>query len=118
MSSWQVTQCSESAYVVNIRGAKVALYLALTKPELLQAIISLENAPISSKLSPTFKGYVEAMQAITDAKFTKRKEAEDFLAKYEEVFSRQFLLISGQGRSTVPFDEFTTYIPFDFSRTT
>jgi len=25
------------------------------------------------------------MRAITDAKFTKRKEAEDFLAKYEQV---------------------------------
>jgi hypothetical protein len=45
----------------------------------------MENAPISSRLSPTFKKYVEAMKAITDAKLTKRKDAEDLLAKYEEV---------------------------------
>jgi len=45
----------------------------------------MENAPISSRLSPTFKQYVEAMKAITDAKLTKRKEAEDLLAKYEKV---------------------------------
>jgi len=71
--------------MAHYRGAKVALYSALTKPELPKAIISLENAPISSKLSPTFKKYVEAMQAITDAKFTKRKDAEKLLANFEEV---------------------------------
>lgn len=48
----------------------------------------MENAPISSALSPTFKQYVEAMQAITNAKLTKRKDAEELLAKYEEVRSR------------------------------
>lgn len=48
----------------------------------------MENAPISSELSPTFKKYVEAMKAITDAKLTKRKDAEDLLAKYEEVWTR------------------------------
>jgi pimeloyl-ACP methyl ester carboxylesterase len=69
----------------NIRGAKVALYLSLTKPDLPRGIISMENAPISSRLSPTFKKYVEAMKAITEAKLTKRKDAEDLLTKYEEV---------------------------------
>ena len=68
-----------------IRGAKVALYLTLTKPEIPTAVISMENAPISSHSSPTFKQYVDAMKAITDAKFIKRKDAEDFLAQYEEV---------------------------------
>lgn len=48
----------------------------------------MENAPISSPLSPTFKQYVEAMKAITDAKLTKRKDAEDLFAKYEEVKPR------------------------------
>ena len=71
--------------VADFRGAKVALYLSLTKPDIPKAIISMENAPISSRLSPTFKKYVEAMKAITDAKLTKRKDAEDLLAKYEEV---------------------------------
>jgi len=69
----------------NFRGAKVALYLSLTKPDLPRAIISMENAPISSRLSPTFKKYVEAMKAITEAKLTKRKDAEDLLTTYEEV---------------------------------
>jgi len=45
----------------------------------------MENAPISSRLSPTFQKYVEAMEAIVAAKLTKRKDAEDLLAKYEEV---------------------------------
>jgi hypothetical protein len=57
----------------------------LTKPDIPTALISLENAPISSALSPTFQKYTEAMKAITDAKFTKRKDAQDLLAKYEEV---------------------------------
>lgn len=47
----------------------------------------MENAPISSPLSPTFKKYVEAMQAITEAKLTKRKDADDLFAKYEEVLT-------------------------------
>ena len=67
------------------RGAKVVLYLALTQPKIAKALISLENAPIASQLSPTFKTYVEGMKAITAAKLTKRKDAEDILEKYEEV---------------------------------
>jgi pimeloyl-ACP methyl ester carboxylesterase len=70
----------------NCRGAKVALYLALTKPEIPKAVISLENAPISSRLSPTFQQYIEAMRGVEDAKLTKRKDAEEMLAKCEEVF--------------------------------
>jgi pimeloyl-ACP methyl ester carboxylesterase len=73
------------SFLRRVRGAKVGLYLTLTKPEIPAALISLENAPISSPLSSTFKQYVEAMKAITDAKLTKRKDAEDLLAKYEEV---------------------------------
>ena len=45
----------------------------------------MENAPISSRLSPTFKNYFDAMNAILDAKLTKRKDAEDLLEKYEPV---------------------------------
>ena len=80
-------------YSTNYRGAKVALYLALTKPEILKAVISLENAPLSSCLSPTFQQYIECMRAIEDAKITKRKDAEDMLAKYEEALA-QFRLRS------------------------
>jgi hypothetical protein len=61
------------------------MYLALTKPEVAAGLISLENAPISSRLSPTFQKYTEAMKAITEAKFTKRKDAADLLATYEPV---------------------------------
>jgi hypothetical protein len=70
---------------VDARGAKVALYLTLTQPDLPKGVISMENAPISSPLSPTFKQYVEAMKVIVDAKVTKRKDAEDLLEKYEPV---------------------------------
>jgi len=61
------------------------LYLTLTKPDLPKGIISMENAPISSRLSPTFKQYINAMNAILDAKLVKRKDAEDLLEKYEPV---------------------------------
>ena len=56
-------------------------------------VISLENAPISSRLSPMFQQYIECMRAIEDAKITKRKDAEDMLAKYEEALA-QFRLRS------------------------
>ena len=67
------------------RGAKVALYLTLTRPDIPRAIISMENAPISKPLSPTFQQYVEAMRAISDANLTRRQDAEEILAKYEGV---------------------------------
>ena len=69
----------------NFRGAKVALYVTLTQPDLPKAVISMENAPISGRLSPTFKQYVKAMKGILDADLTKRKDAEDMLEKYEPV---------------------------------
>jgi len=45
----------------------------------------MENSPVRGKLSPTFKKYIDAMKAITDAKLMKRTDAENILAKYEEV---------------------------------
>jgi len=63
----------------------VALYLALTNPQLPKGVISMENSPVRGKLSPTFKKYIDAMKAITDAKLMKRTDAENILAKYEEV---------------------------------
>jgi hypothetical protein len=50
-----------------------------------KAIISLENSPVSSPLSPTFQKYIEGMRAITDARLIKRKDADDILSKYEQV---------------------------------
>jgi len=47
----------------------------------------MENSPVRGKLSPTFKKYIDAMKAITDAKLMKRTDAENILAKYEEVHS-------------------------------
>jgi len=66
-------------------------------------------------LSPTFKKYVEAMQAITDAKFTKRKDAEDLLAKYEEVtYNSMAELTVGQRSQTIPFNKLTSDITSQF----
>ena len=96
----------QPAIFTNSRGAKGALYLSLTKPNIPKAIISMENAPISSRLSPTFKKYVEAMKAITDAKLTKRKDAEDLLSKYEEVLPHRRTLKKANNSRTEEFDNF------------
>jgi hypothetical protein len=82
----QATQC-RPLRAIDSRGAKVALYLALTKPEIAAGLVSVENAPIASQLSPSFQRYTEAMKTIDDAKFTKRKDAEKVLEKIEWVCS-------------------------------
>ncbi|SZF05545.1 unnamed protein product [Blumeria hordei] len=74
-------------------GAKVAMTLALLKPESFRDIISVDNAPIQSSLPHDFKRYIEGMQQVELMKATKNSEAEKILQHYVESYPvRQFLL--------------------------
>ena len=67
------------------RGAKAAMTVALRSPSSVSAIVSVDNAPVSVPLSTDFAKYVRGMKEIEKAKVTKQKEADNILAKYEEV---------------------------------
>jgi len=74
-------------------GAKVAMTVALQSPEIIQNIVSVDNAPIDAALQSNFGKYVQGMRKIEEANVTSQKLADEILAEYEEdIHIRQFLL--------------------------
>jgi len=59
--------------------------LALRKPELIDDIISVDNAPIDAALLGNFGKYIQAMKRIEDAGVTRQAEADEILKEYEDV---------------------------------
>ncbi len=59
-------------------GGKVALWLALTRPDLVERVIAADIAPVSYRSS--LIEYIRAMRAIDLAKFSRRAEVEQALA--------------------------------------
>ncbi|DAA77456.1 TPA_exp: hypothetical protein A8136_6716 [Trichophyton benhamiae CBS 112371] len=74
-------------------GAKAAMHLALRAPDLISAIISVDNSPNKTKLSERFPAYIKSMQEIENAGVTKQSEADEILRRVEPSLPiRQFLL--------------------------
>ncbi|EHL01687.1 putative Abhydrolase domain-containing protein C22H12.03 [Glarea lozoyensis 74030] len=74
-------------------GAKTAMTLALQSPDLIDNIVSVDNAPIDAALLSSFGKYVQGMKRIEEAGVTKQAEADAILKDYEESLPvRQFLL--------------------------
>ena len=75
------------------RGAKAAMTLALRSPEIIHDIVSVDNAPIDAALLSNFGKYIQGMKKIDDAGVTRQAEADKILQEYEESLPiRQFLL--------------------------
>lgn len=67
--------------------------LALSSPELVRDIVSVDNAPIDAQIGRKFGEYVQAMKKIEDAGTTKQSEADKILQEFEDSLPvRQFLL--------------------------
>lgn len=74
-------------------GAKTAMALALHSPEMVEDIVSVDNAPIDAALLSNFGKYIQAMRRIEEAGVVKQTEADKILQEYEkELPIRQFLL--------------------------
>ncbi|KAG7007914.1 alpha beta-hydrolase [Physcia stellaris] len=70
-----------------------SMTLALRSPKLVEALISVDNAPVDATLKSDFVKYVQGLQSIENAHPTKQIEADNILQKYEEALPiRQFLL--------------------------
>ncbi|KAL2868710.1 putative alpha/beta hydrolase [Aspergillus lucknowensis] len=74
-------------------GAKTAMTVALNAPDLVSALVPVDNAPVSAVLRTDFAKYVRGMQHVEAANVTKQSDAEKILQDYEEALPiRQFLL--------------------------
>ena len=67
------------------RGAKTAMSLALKSPNVVESLISVDNAPVDASLKSDFVRYTQAMRRIEDANLNKQADADAILSEYEEV---------------------------------
>lgn len=83
----------DTSIIGHSMGAKTAMALALTQPDLVADIASVDNAPVDKILGQDFARYVRGMKRIEEAGVTRQSEADAILAEYEESLPiRQFLL--------------------------
>ena len=74
-------------------GGKVAMYIALTQPQLVNKLVVADMAPV--KYSPKHNNVLDALNSLPLEKITNRKQADEHLSQYlEELDVRQFLLKS------------------------
>lgn len=69
------------------RGAKAAMTVALNAPELVSALVPVDNAPVNAPLRTDFDKYIKGMQHVESANVTKQSDADKILQEYEEVSS-------------------------------
>ncbi|KAL9126356.1 MAG: hypothetical protein Q9175_007932 [Cornicularia normoerica] len=67
--------------------------VALRSPQLVGALIPVDNAPVDANLKSDFHKYVQGMRDIEEAQVKRQAEADELLQKHEEALPiRQFLL--------------------------
>ena len=59
--------------------------LALRSPEIINDIVSVDNAPLDAALLGNFGKYIQGMKKIEEAGVTRQAEADKILVDYEEV---------------------------------
>ena len=95
------------------RGAKTAMTLCLRCPNLVGALISVENAPVDAALESKFGEYVMGMKAVEARQITKSSEVDSVMQSYEASSSiRQFLLANlVRSDPSIPSSPFKFRIP-------
>jgi len=67
--------------------------VALRSPNIINDLISVDNAPIDAALLNSFGKYIQGMKKIEEVGVMKQAEADNILREYEESLTiRQFLL--------------------------
>lgn len=74
--------------------------VALRSPQLVSALIPVDNAPLDATLKSDFGKYVQGMKKVEEAGVTKQSEADEILKKYEDVSSTTSYLFP---RTAPPF---------------
>ncbi|KAL4884390.1 Alpha/Beta hydrolase protein [Aspergillus karnatakaensis] len=84
---------SKCVLIGHSMGAKAAMTVALNAPELVSALIPVDNAPVRAALRTDFGKYIRGMQQVESAQVSKQSDADKILQDYEESLPiRQFLL--------------------------
>ncbi|KAL3485398.1 Alpha/Beta hydrolase protein [Aspergillus germanicus] len=84
---------SKCVLIGHSMGAKAAMTVALNSPELVSALVPVDNAPVSAVLRTDFGKYIRGMQQVESANVNKQSDADKILQDYEESLPiRQFLL--------------------------
>lgn len=112
-SMWVVPWNSNSWTTTNDpRGAKVAMTLALQSPELISALVPVDNAPVDTILKSDFTKYIAGMRTIEEERVTKQLEADEVLKTFEEVsfmpkisIASAELIVLESSSSTISFDK-------------
>lgn len=91
------------------RGAKTAMTLALKAPEIINDVVSVDNAPIDAALLSNFGKYIQGMRKIEEAGVTRQAEADKILQDYEEVGDQEsrFAPVLTRIRSLYQLDSFS-----------
>lgn len=71
-------------------GAKTAMTLALSHPDVPSSIVAVDNAPVDAALKSDFWGYVKGMYKVADAKVKSQKEADAILQEFAKVWPIKF----------------------------
>ncbi|KAH8887464.1 alpha/beta-hydrolase [Thozetella sp. PMI_491] len=83
----------EATLIGHSMGAKTAMALALSEPDLVANLISVDNAPIDARLESDFSRYIRGMKQIDEAGVKRQAEADKILEPFEKSLTiRQFLL--------------------------
>ena len=59
--------------------------VALRSPQLVGALVPVDNAPVDANLNSDFHKYIQGMRDIEEAQVQRQAEADDILKKYEKV---------------------------------
>ena len=73
-------------------GAKAVMAVALRDPARVEALVSIDNAPVDAALASDFGTYVAGMRKVEEAAVRKQSDADEILQGYVEV--RALMLVS------------------------
>ena len=76
---------SDECLNLHARGGKIAMAHALSEPEDLERLISVDMSPARGAISAEFAQYIDGMREVQAAGVSSKKEADAILQKYEEV---------------------------------
>lgn len=83
--------------------------VALRKPQAVDNLISVDNAPVDAALKSDFGKYIQGMRKVEEAKIQKQSEADEILKPFEQVTK------SLKFRSNVDWQLVWTYMKAEFA---